>query len=497
MSQKTGLVQVATQGMVQTLTPQQMLVVRLTEMPITDLEQRVKDEIIDNTALEEGKESDDDINNADANVSEYDEGGGETETQIQLGDYNNEDDVPDYITNNIERSTIEELPIGDTTTFLDTLEEQMADYELTEHQKDLVYYLIGSLNDDGFLDQSIYRMVDELLFNHNIETSEEELEEALHILQQFDPAGIGARNSQESFTIQIDRLLADENISEDRAEILRLERRIITDEYENFKNRNYDRLAQNLSVDKSQIKFVVEDMAKHLNPQPGLALCESSSDRIRTATPDFLVETDGEGGISFCLNRGEVPQLHISQQFLELAQSYQRNGEKMSRRDKDSLVYFKQKIDSAQGFIDAINQRNNTLTLTMRAIIALQKEFFLTKDEEDLNKLIYKDVAKMANIDISTVSRVCKSKYALVDGAMYPLSFFFKRSRKNAEGEDVDSSNVEKAIQEIIDSEDKHAPYTDEQIVEKLKDFGINIKRRTVNKYRDSLAIPTATKRKA
>lgn len=495
MSQKYQLEQTLSQGMTQTLTPQQLLLVKLTEMSIADLEQHVKNEIEANIALEEGKSSDDE-NTTNEYGEEYDEGGREEDSLIQLGDYGSEDDIPDYLKKQVETSYKDEMPIGDTVTFLDDLESQMIDYELSEKQQDLIYYLIGMLNDDGFLEQPIYRITDELLFNHNIETTDEELEEALSILQQFEPAGIAARDLKECLILQIDRMLKKEGIDDDKAEMLRLERRIIADEYENFKNRNYDKLAQNLSVDKTVIKYAVEAI-KRLNPRPGRALCESPVDRVQTAIPDFIVETDGEGGVSFQLNRGEIPTLHVSEQFISLAREYQQKGEKMQKQAKENLQYFKQKIDAAQGFIDAIQQRQQTMTATMRAIIALQKDFFLSQDDEDLKKLIYKDVAEIAHVDISTVSRVCKSKYALVDGRMYPLTYFFKRNRKNAEGEDVDSHTVETAIQKIVDEENKQAPYTDEQIVEKLKELHINIKRRTVSKYRDTLAIPTATKRKA
>lgn len=495
MSQKYQLEQTLSQGMTQTLTPQQLLLVKLTEMSIADLEQHVKNEIEANIALEEGKSSDDE-NTTNEYGEEYDEGGREDDSLIQLGDYGSEDDIPDYLKKQVETSYKDEMPIGDTVTFLDDLESQMIDYELSEKQQDLIYYLIGMLNDDGFLEQPIYRITDELLFNHNIETTDEELEEALSILQQFEPAGIAARDLKECLILQIDRMLKKEGIDDDKAEMLRLERRIIADEYENFKNRNNDKLAQNLSVDKTVIKYAVEAI-KRLNPRPGRALCESPVDRVQTAIPDFIVETDGEGGVSFQLNRGEIPSLHVSEQFISLAREYQQKGDKMQKQAKENLQYFKQKIDAAQGFIDAIQQRQHTMTATMRAIIALQKDFFLSQDDEDLKKLIYKDVAEIAHVDISTVSRVCKSKYALVDGRMYPLTYFFKRNRKNAEGEDVDSHMVETAIQKIVDEENKQAPYTDEQIVEKLKELHINIKRRTVSKYRDTLAIPTATKRKA
>lgn len=497
MSQTSRLVQEARQGMVQTLTPQQMLQVRLTEMPIASLERRVKDEIEENPALEEGRGTTEENTSDGFLNNEYDEGGNETETQIRLGDYSSDDDIPYYLEKRLETSYREEVPIGDSTTFLDDLEKQMVDYDLTEQQEELVYYLIGSLNDNGFLEQPISSMVDELLFKHDIETDEKELEEALHILQQFEPAGIGARNAQESMVIQIDRLLEDEDLSEERKELLHLERRILADEYELFKNRNIDKLASTFSVEKAVIKYAIDNIAKHLNPRPGRALCESPSDRVQTAIPDFIIETDGEGGIDFHLNRGEVPTLHVSEQQLEIMRIYQQKGDKLSRHEKESYQYSKQKLEAAQGFINAIQQRQHTLTVTMQAIIAMQRKFFLTQDEDDLNYLVYKDVAKAAGIDISTVSRVCKGKYALVDNRMYPLTYFFKREHTNISGEELDTQLIEEAIRDIVDSEDKKKPYTDMQIKDLLTERGIKIERRTVNKYRDALAIPSAAKRKA
>lgn len=496
MSQNSRLIQIQREAQLQKLTPQQMLEVRLTEMSIADLEERVKNEVDENEALDEAKLSSNDTSD-DPNFDGDNEGGQESATQIEIGEYGSEDDIPDYLRKQMDTAFSEPQPIGEATTFLQDLESQLIDYDLSEHQRELIEYLIGSLDDNGFIDQPLSRIVDEMLFKHDIETDETELEEALHILQQFDPAGIGARSSLESLLLQIDRQLEDANKSEEKKKILRLERQIVADEYENFKNRNYDKLSANLNIDKAIISYAVEDMVKHLNPRPGRALCESAADQIQTAIPDFIVETDSEGQVSFMLNRGNVPMLQVSKEYQELVQEYQNRGEKMSRRSKEGLMYYKHKIDAAQSFIDAIRTRQHTLKVTMRAIIALQKRFFQSQDEEDLQSLIYKDVAETTGLDISTISRVCKTKYALVNGRMYPLSYFFKHNRKNSKGEEVDSDKISVALKEIVDSEDKHKPLTDDQLVEALKKRGINVARRTVNKYRTQLAIPTATKRKA
>lgn len=496
MPQNSRLIQTQREAQLQKLTPQHLLEVRLTEMSIADLEDRVKNEVDENEALDESNQTTDETYD-DPIFDGDDESGQESATQIEIGEYGSEDDIPYYLQKQMDTAFCEPQPIGEATTFLEDLESQLIDYDLSDHKRELVEYLIGSLDDNGFIDQSLSRIVDEMLFKHDIETDEDELTEALHILQQFDPAGIGARSSQESLLLQIDRKLDDDDKSEEKKEILRLERRIIADEYENFKNRNYEKLANNLNVEKSIITYAVEDMVKHLNPRPGRALCESAADQIQTAIPDFIIETDSEGQVSFLLNRGNVPMLQVSKEYKDLVVTYQKEGDKMSRRSKEGLMYYKQKIDAAQGFIDAIRTRQHTLKVTMRAIIALQQRFFQTLDEDELQSLIYKDVAEATNLDISTISRVCKTKYALVNGKMYPLSFFFKHNRKNSKGEEVDSDKIATALKEIIDAEDKYNPLTDDQLVVALRKEGINVARRTVNKYRAQLAIPSATKRKA
>lgn len=501
MSQTIGLLQTQREAQLQKLTPQQLLLVRLLEMPVADLEQRVKNETMENPALEEGRgEAESDDYGDEGNSSDYGEYEDEedygTNADARLDDYASADDIPDYLQRQLDAAIIEPLPIGDTVSFLDDLREQMVDFNLTEHQTVLVDYLIGSLNDNGFIEQPLHRIADEMLFDHDIDTDEAELEEALSVLQQFDPAGIGARNTQESLLLQLDRKLSADGLDDSKEQKLRLERKIIADEYENFKNRNYEKVAANIGIDKKLVSFYIEDIVKTLNPRPGIALCESAGDRAQMAIPDFIVETDSEGSVNFRLNHGELPSLHVSQQYRELANEYQQKGDKMNRHDKEQLADLKHKLDSAQMFIDAILQRHNTLLSTMKAIVSLQRDFFLSQNLDDLNTLIYKDVAERAKLDISTVSRVCKTKYALVDGHMYPLSFFFKHNRKNQQGEEVVSDAVADALAAIVEAEDKHHPFSDDQLVQELKKYGINIARRTVNKYRAELAIPAATRRK-
>jgi len=503
MSQNQGLVQIQKEQQLLRLTPQQLMVVELTELPIDGLELRVKNELDDNFALEEGRDRKDDDQqtydeSSDDGFENDDEFGEESESTDknidETGNYSSDDDIPDYLRERREFEPVE-LPIGDTTSFVDDLRDQMIDFNLTDHQHDLIDYLIGSLDDNGYIDQKLSRIADEMTFKHDIETDENELEDALAILQQFEPAGIGARNTQECLLLQIDRKLAMlEPTSVNRRRRLELERTIIADEYEAFKNRNIDRLADRLDAEAIQIQTAIENIKK-LNLHPGLALCESASDRAQTVIPDFIVDTDRDGVVSFTLNKGEIPALQVNKKYLELAKMYQSMGDKMRKRDRESYDYNRKHIERAQMFIEAIKVRNQTLTSTMKAIIDIQHDYFVSLDEDDLHEMIMKDVAERTHLDISTVSRVCKTKYALVNGRVHRLSFFFKHNRNNKEGEAVDANKVQDALVHIIENEDKSKPYSDSELVDLLKKHGINIRLRTVNKYRNEFGIPSARHR--
>ena len=507
MAQQLTTVQTLSELQLQRLTPQQLLNVQIVEMSIADLEQRVRTELDDNDALEEGAGIQNDTGDTDDYSDSYSESysaDSDTDAYTENYDYSldgiqsfdySPDDVPIYSGNRSAESEREQLPLGGTVSFIEDLTSQMMDYDLTEHQQALLTYLIGSLSDRGFIEQPLEVLADEMLFSHNIETDEHELEEALSILQQFEPAGIGARNHRECFLIQIDRKLAEENISESKAQSLRLQRRIIADEYDAFRNKNIDRLADRLSLDRHAVLYAISEITR-LNYNPGSPLSESSSDRAQTILPDFIVETDGENVVSIRLNNDSLPSFHISSEYRDLALQYQKLGSKMREREKQQLAYCKKKYDAAQMFVEAIAQRNHTLMVTMKALADMQRKFFVSQDTSDLVNLIYKDVAERVKLDISTISRVCQSKYASIDGRIYPLSIFFKHNRKNAQGEDVDSDAVAEAIRRVVDSEDKNNPYSDIQISEQLKKQGINVARRTVRNYRDSLAIPPSLKRK-
>ncbi len=492
-----GAYQVIKQQQQLRLSPLQLLTVRLLELPVNELAENVRDEIVDNVALEEGVLRKDDTEDADAGMVSDDtpESTGEDtyEAPDSLYDYD-ADDLPAFVGGQDER---QEIPIGATRSFMDDMMDQVINYDLTDEQYTLVEYLIYSLDNRGFLSRPISSIVDDMMLNHNIYTDETEVEKALGIVQQFDPPGIAARDTRECLLIQLDRKLADSNHQTfDRIELLQTARKIIDEHYDLFVNNNVARLQSVLGVSSVHLSDVMEEIKK-LNLHPGLAMSESSGDRVQMAVPDFVIDTDAEGNVNMTLNGGDVPSLHVSQEYLSMLDIMKKDGVRLSKHDKERMAYYQQKVDAARMYIEAILQRQRTLTTTMRAIIDLQHKFFLTQNEEDMRKLILEDVAKRASLDVSTVSRVCNSKYALVDGVLYPLSFFFKRMRTNSKGEEIDGLKVEKVLRAIIDGEDKSHPYSDIELVEELKKRGVNIERRTVNKYRTKFGIPTAIKRKS
>ena len=487
------------------LSQQQLQLVRLLEMPIAEFEQQVKKEMIDNPALEKG---------ADKNADEMDGGSADLTDETDINDTGidpysdidegtvsalsqySDDDLPVFATGNGGEAR-NDLPIGDSGSFIEYLENQMMNYDLTEDDEKILKYLIGSLDNRGFIDRSVETIADELAFNEYLYVGTEDVERVLHILQSFDPAGIGARSMQECLLLQIDRQLNndDEPISELKEKVLLMERKIIAEHYELFINKNKNRLKGILDISSMQIDAIFNDIRK-LNVNPGFALSEATSDRVQTQIPDFIVETDPEGNIQMRLNSGEVPRLHVSRDYIDQLNAYMANPKKMTHSEKEGMLFTKQKIESAQMFIESVKQRRRTLYETMKAIIDLQRKFFLTKDEDDKVRLVLENVANKTGFDISTISRVCSSKCASVDGRIFPLSDFFKLTRKNAAGEEVDGRRVKEMMTEIVDNEDKQHPFSDDQIVEQMKKRGVALARRTIAKYRNELGIPAVKYRR-
>lgn len=490
MAQGSRQIQSQTQQQLQTLSPQQILVVRLLELPALELEDRVHAELLENPALEEGREQSEGEDTFDQN--QVDENGDRLEQgDLSLGDYRTEDDIPDYKLRDVNYSSKEEqaedIPFSDAVSFYEILKEQLGERALTERQHQLADYLIGSLDDDGLLRKSLDSIADDLAIYMGMETSEKELEDILGIIQDFDPAGIGARNLQECLLLQIKRKENDP--------LKLVEQAIIERCYEEFTRKHWDKIKQRLNLSDQQFKDAVTELTR-LNPRPGSSLGETMGRNMQQIVPDFLVETNDDGSISLTLNNRNVPELRLSRSFTEMLEEHTKNKANQSKESRNAMMFLKQKVDAAQGFIDAVKQRQNTLMTTMQAIIDLQRPFFLEGDESLLRPMILKDVAERTGLDISTISRVSNSKYVQTNYGIYSLKFFFSDGYTTEDGEELSVREIRKILKECIDKEDKSAPLTDDELTGILKEKGYPIARRTVAKYRQQLNIPVARLRK-
>lgn len=485
MAQGSRQVQSQVQQQVQTLSPQQILVVKLLELPAVELEDRVRAELLENPALEEGKEEtavDDLSENADNDQSdnEYD----------SLGDYLTEDDIPDYKLQERNKSKgeqAEEIPFSDTTSFYETLQEQLRERNLTEHQQALAEYLIGSLDDDGLLRKTLDSISDELAIYAGVDAKEQELEEVLSIIQDFDPPGLGARSLQECLLIQIKR--------KEPSSLQQTELSIIEKCYEEFTRKHWDKIIQRLNLSEEEFEAAINEITK-LNPRPGSSLGEVIGRNMQQIVPDFIVETFDDGSIVLSLNNKNIPELRMSREFNDMLQEHTYNKANQTKESKEAMLFLKQKMDAAQGFIDAIKQRQNTLQTTMEAIIDLQRPFFQEGDESLLRPMILKDVAERTGLDISTISRVSNSKYVQTNFGIYSLKYFFSDGYTTEDGEEMSVREIRRILKECIDSENKKKPLTDDELADILKEKGYPIARRTVAKYRQQLNIPVARLRK-
>jgi RNA polymerase sigma-54 factor len=476
---------------VQTLSPQQILVVKLLELPTVELEERVHAELLDNPALEEGREeSESDDHDTDLNG----EGEEESTDYDTADDYRSDDDIPDYKLQDHNRSNAEqaeEIPISDTVSFFETLKEQLNEQPLDEHQHELAEYLLGSLDDDGLLRKPLDAMVDDLAIYAGIETDVKELEEMLAVIQEFDPAGIGARNLQECLTIQIDRKLR----SDFKNAALLLARRVVGNCYDDFTRKRWDRIAERLNVDEETLRTAITEITR-LNPRPGASMGEAIGRNMQQIVPDFIIDTYDDGTVSVSLNSRNVPELRLSRDFSALMEENTRNKANQTKESREAFMFLKQKMDAAQGFIDAVKQRQRTLLTTMQTIVELQRPFFEEGDESLLRPMILRDVAERSHLDISTVSRVSNSKYAQTNFGIYPLKFFFSDGYTNESGEEMSVREVRRILKECIDGEDKRQPLTDDELTAILRSKGYPMARRTVAKYRQQLNIPVARLRR-
>ena len=399
-----------------------------------------------------------------------------------------DDEMPNYANkSDSNNADYEEMIYGDTVSFYDKLKEQMGEIELSEEQQAVMEYLIGSLDDDGLLRKSLDTIADELAIYNGIDVSEEELERVLLMLQHFDPAGIGARSLQECLLLQVER----------RSDSLlkKLMEQVLTDYYNEFIKKHWDKIKTQLSLNEAQTEALRNELHK-LNPKPGASLGETQGRSVQQITPDFIVETNDDNTVSFSLNRGNLPELSVSTSFSDMVQEYKTNKQNMSKQTKEALLYAKEKVERAQGFIEAVKQRRNTLQQTMKAIINWQLKFFQEGDEADLKPMILKDIADKTGLDISTISRVSNMKYAQTKWGTFPLRFFFSDGYTNDEGTEMSTRKIKISLKEIIEAEDKTKPMSDDALTKLMAKRGFPIARRTVAKYREQLGIPVARLRK-
>ena len=348
-------------------------------------------------------------------------------------------------------------------------------------------YLIGSLDDDGLLRKPSDVISDELAIYHNIDATHQEIEHVLKVLQDFDPAGIGARSLQECLLIQISR--------RDDSKVKTLMQQVIADYFDAFTKKHWNKIQAALSLTDIQAEALFKELRK-LNPRPGASMGETVGRSIQQITPDFIIDTQDDGTVTCTLNNGEVPELKVSQSFVDSMKEYQDSKDQLSRQTKEALLYIKKKVDAAQGFIEAIKVRRHTLTITMQAIITLQHQFFLDGDEASLRPMILKDVAEKTGLDLSTISRVSNSKYAQTRWGTFPLRHFFSDSYVTESGEELSTRQIKAILRDIVEAEDKQKPLSDDAIKEELAKKGFPIARRTVAKYREQLGIPIARLRK-
>ncbi len=501
MVQKLIQTQEQKQVQVQRLTQQQMLVVRLLEMPLTELEQSVAAEIDDNPALESGAQDgateadapDDGASESDAE-EDFDAATEREERESALDEalagIGMDDEMPEAVSpamDDRQGADYEERTYGDQVSFYDRLREQMVDVDLDPKQREIMEYLIGSLDNDGLLRKDAGALSDELAIYHNIDAGEAEIEKVLHTLQTFDPAGIGARNLRECLLLQIRR--------KPKSDLRRMMDDVVTKCYDEFMNKRWDKIAAVLGYDAATVDRVHAELLK-LNPKPGAALGETEGQGVQQITPDFIVDTADDGTVTFTINNGHMPELYVSDSFADMVRKYQKDKAKMNRREKEALLYAKEKVERAQGFIEAVKQRQHTLYVTMKAIIDIQKRYFQDGDEADLKPMILKDVAEKAGLDISTVSRVSNMKYAQTRWGTFRLRHFFSDSVKTGTGEEMSTRRVKAALKDIIDHEDKDHPLSDDAIKTMMTDKGYPVARRTIAKYREQMGIPVARLRK-
>ena len=472
------------QKLAQKLSPQQIKLMKLIQLPTIELEQKVKDELEENPAIEEVTDRSSDISDGEGYDEVRDQGSDSQD--INVDDYLSDDEIPQYrmVANNTSPDQEDKsVPVAMGVSMLETLERQLALRDLDDHQYKIGLFLIGCLNDDGYIRRDFSAIVDDLAFSQNIITTEIEVVDVLKIIQDFDPVGIGARDLQECLKIQLDK--KQSSVAVDIA------KEIVSSYFNELTKKHYSKLLSKLAISEETLKESLDEISK-LNPKP----CAFGSTKVvQHIIPDFVISII-DGQLDLVMNTGMIPELRINSSFKDLLQGYKESNNSEDKEQKTAVLFVKQKLDSAKWFIDAIKQRHRTLMLTMTAIMNFQEAYFLTGDEKLLKPMILKDIAEIVDMDISTVSRVANSKYVETPYGTFLIKHFFSEAIKNSRGEDVSTKEIKMILDEVINNEDKTKPLTDTKLMDLLKERGYPIARRTVAKYREQMSIPVARLRK-
>jgi len=459
------------QKLLQKLSPLQIQTIKLLELPTLELEQRIKKELEENPVLDEVSDSDD-----------IEDGPGGT---ISLSDYSSDDQIPSYklYTSNSGKDLKPQYNIFSVKeSFHQSLISQLGYSSLDNREKSIAAFIIGSLDDDGYLRRDLDALADDIVFRQGIETNENELELILKKIQEFEPVGIGARDLRECLLLQIR--------ANEESESQKLAEKILEEHFVEFTKKHYQKIMSRLSIDEEQLKSAIEEIVR-LNPRPGGQIDDSYAEQAQQVVPDFILELK-DGELVMTMPRFSVPELKVNKRYADMLMS----SANSDRAGKEAASFVKQKLDSAKWFIEAIRQRHNTLQNTMNAIIEFQREFFIEGDETKLKPMVLKNIAERTNLDISTISRVVNCKYIQTHFGIYPLKYFFSEGLMTDSGEEVSTREIKNILAESIDVEDKKHPLTDEELVTVLHDKGYNVARRTVAKYREQLNIPIARLRK-
>ena len=456
----------------QKLSPLQIQTIKLIELPVQELEQRIRKELEENPVLDEDlpNEKEEDEAPREVSLSEYKEDDSIPNYRLRSDNYS-KDERPQYNTFSVKES------------FTQSLQEQLGYRNLTEHQYAVASFLIGSLDDDGYLRRSIDSIVDDLSFRANVETDEEEVLEMLRIIQEFDPAGVGARDLRECLLLQIRNCRKTPEVENAK--------KILSNHFNEFTSKHYQKIMTRMNLTEQELKAAIGKILK-LNPSPGGQIDDSYNDQAQQIVPDFLLEYN-DGELKLSMPRFSVPELRVNRKYADILIEAANTSE---REKKEAAAFVKKKLDSAKWFVEAIKQRHNTLSSTMQAIVDYQREYFVDGDETHLKPMVLKDIAEKTGFDISTISRVVNSKYIETHFGIYSLKYFFSEGLENQEGEEVSTRELKKALQECVDTEDKHKPLTDDELVEQMTMKGYKVARRTIAKYRDQLGIPKARLRK-